>query len=75
MGFVNKLLGVPSKKEQAMASVAKQPEARAREAGDVKESDATVLDTETSDVNTAGTDVAVVRQKKNARKGVPGLGL
>ena len=75
MGFVNQLMGAPSKKDQARASIAKQPEVRAKAAGDVKESEATVLDIETSEVNTAGTDVAVVRQKKIARKGVPGLGL
>ena len=71
--LMNKMMGVPSKKKQAiMAANEKKP---ARSADDVKESDANVLDTETSEIDTAGTDVGVVRAKKTARKGVPGLGL
>ena len=73
--LMNKVMGVPSKRKQAAeASVAKE-KASAREADEAKDSDANVLESETSDVATAGTDVAVVRAKKTARKGVPGLGL
>lgn len=75
MGFVNKLMGVPSKRKQAAASVAAKANTPARSADEAKESDATVLDTETSEVETTGTDVGVVRAKKPTRKGVPGLGL
>lgn len=79
MGFVNKLMGVPSaRKQQAMSvAAAKQAEQNrpARSAEDAKESDANVLETETSEITSTGTDVGVVRAKKATRKGVPGLNL
>ena len=73
--LVNKVMGVPSKRKQAASVVAEETKRPAREAADAKESDADVLDSDTSDISTAGTDVGVVRAKKTSRKGVPGLGL
>lgn len=75
MGFVDKMMGVPSARKQAAASVAAKANTPARSADKAKESDAVVLDQEESEVDTSGTDVAVTRGKKTTRKGVPGLGL
>ena len=79
MGAINKMLGVPSARKQAAQSVAAAKAAEnnrpARSAEEAKETEATILETETSEVTNVGTEVGVVRAKKNARKGVPGLGL
>ena len=77
--LMGKIMGQPSQKKQAAlaAADAKKAEANrpARAADEAKDSEAEVLTTESSEVDASGTDVAVVRQKKTARKGVPGLGL
>lgn len=75
MGFVNKLMGVPSARKQAASVAAAKANTPARSADKTKESDAVVLEEDSSVVETAGTDVGVVRAKKTTRKGVPGLGL
>jgi hypothetical protein len=68
MGLIDTWLGKPSRRKTVAA-------APAREAAAAKDPGAEVLDQETSDVATYGTDVGVVRAKKATRKGVPGLGL
>jgi hypothetical protein len=75
--IINSILGVPSARKQAAQAkeAAANSPRRATEAAEARESDADVKDTEVSSVTSVGTDVSVVRNKKNARKGVPGLGL
>jgi hypothetical protein len=79
--IINSILGIPSaRKQAAQAEEAKKEAAaiaprRATEAPEARESDADIKDTEVSSVTSVGTGVSVVRSKKNARKGVPGLGL
>lgn len=75
--IVNSVLGVPSarkKAAQAAEAAANAPK-RAADADEAREADADVKDTEAGSVTSVGTDVSVVRNRKNARKGVPGLGL
>ena len=79
--IINSILGVPSARKQAAQAETAKAEAaaiaprRATDAPEARESDADVKDTESSSVTSGGTGVSVVRNKKNARKGVPGLGL
>lgn len=69
-GVLSKLLFGSDKRPQARA-----PEATGRQPGQVKGTEAIVKQNDSSDMVTSVTDVAVRKDKKNSRRGVPGLNL